>query len=129
MILVKLGQFQEGDTQPVHIDTQQYLFVKDEDRNGVAIQPLHRFKHEVVRLERWDQHSTIMLENTGGIEILIIHGGCEHDGVNYTKHDWLRLPVGENLTAKTGHTGCMVWIKTGHHLHQLNRAAYFGNIQ
>jgi hypothetical protein len=123
MILVKLGQFQEGDNQPVHVDTQQHDFVKDEVRAGVEIQPLHSFKHEVVCLERWDQYSTIMLENTGGIEILIIDGECEHDGVHYSKYDWLRLPVGENLTAETGHTGCMVWIKTGHHLHQLNCSA------
>ncbi|PSU45196.1 anti-sigma factor [Photobacterium frigidiphilum] len=128
MILVKLGQFQEGDTQPVHIDTQQHLFVKDEARTGVAIQPLHSFKHEVVRLERWEQDSTIMLENTGGIEILVIEGAYDHDGVHYTKHDWLRLPIGEKLNAKAGHTGCIVWIKTGHHFHQLNHAAVSGGI-
>lgn len=119
MILVKLGQYQEGDTTPVHIKTQEQEFVKDDNRLGVLFQPLHHFKQETVRLEKWKEDQGIVLENHGGIEILVVEGEFTHQGIRYQKFDWLRLPIGHSLQATTAQTECLVWIKTGHHLHQL----------
>ncbi|KAB2826065.1 cupin domain-containing protein [Aliivibrio finisterrensis] len=118
MILVKLGQYQEGDTTPVHIKTQEQEFVKDDNRLGVLFQPLHHFKQETVRLEKWKEGQIIELENHGGIEILVVEGEFTHQSIRYQKFDWLRLPIGHLLQATTAQTECLVWIKAGHHLHQ-----------
>ena len=119
MILVKLGQYQEGDTTPVHIDTQAHPFIADPIRQGVEYQALHSFKDEIVRLEKWQHDHTIELENKGGIEVLVLDGEFTCDDIIYKKFDWLRLPMGEKLTALIHKQGCKVWIKTGHHLHQI----------
>jgi hypothetical protein len=119
IILVKLGQYQKGDHTPVHINTQNKDFITDPDRQGVQFQALHSFKKENVQLEKWQENSAIKLENTGGIEILVVDGNFIHNGINYEKFDWLRLPIGEQLYATIGKQRCKVWIKTGHHLHQI----------
>lgn len=119
MILVKLGQYQDGDNTPVHINTQTQPFNNDSTRHGVQFQLLHTFKHEAVRLEKWQANQMIELENQGGIEILVIDGSFTHEHISYEKFDWLRLPIGESLQTIIGQHNCTVWIKTGHHLHQI----------
>lgn len=119
MILVKLGQYQEGDVTPVHIDTNNQNFITDPNRQGVQFQALHSFKEENVRLEKWQESNVIELENKGGIEILVIDGRFIHHEITYERFDWLRLPIGEKLHAIIGNQHCKVWIKTGHHLHQI----------
>ncbi|WP_063653874.1 cupin domain-containing protein [Aliivibrio fischeri] len=119
MILVKLGQYQEGDTTPVHIDTHAQDFLPDPSRHHVQYQTLHSFKHESVRLEKWQANQTIELENQGGIELLVLEGKFTHDNTEYQKFDWLRLPIGHSLHASIKEDTCKVWIKTGHHLHQI----------
>ncbi|PKH05995.1 cupin domain-containing protein [Moritella sp. Urea-trap-13] len=119
MIIVKLGQFQEGDDQDVTINTASQAFIQDERRAAVQYQALHAFKQETVRLERWARDSHVTLENTGGIEVLVVDGELNHQGDVYNKYDWLRLPIGEALDITTGADDCTVWIKTGHHTYRL----------
>ncbi len=119
MILVKLGQYQEGDTTSVHIDTHTQDFLPDPSRHHVQYQALHSFKHESVRLEKWQTNQTIELENLGGIELLVLEGKFNHNNTEYRKFDWLRLPIGHSLRASIEKDTCKVWIKTGHHLHQI----------
>jgi len=119
MIIVKLGQFQNGDNQDVEINTANQAFMQDEGRDNVQYQALHHFKQEVVRLERWQHDSTITLDNAGGIEVLVINGELSHQGDIYAQFDWLRLPIGEALNVTTGSEDCTVWIKTGHHTYRL----------
>ncbi|MGF1902389.1 cupin domain-containing protein [Aliivibrio sifiae] len=119
MILVKLGQYQKDDHTPVHIDTQAHTFIMDPIRAGVTFLKLHTFKNEIVRLEEWPKNHTIELDNQGGIEILVLEGEFSHDNTSYQKFDWLRLPIGHSLHAVMNNKHCKVWIKTGHHLHQI----------
>ena len=119
MIIVKLGQFQDGDDQNVEINTANQAFTQDENRAAVQYQALHKFKQEMVRLERWAHDSSITLENTGGIEVLVVNGEFGHQGDIYRKFDWLRLPVGTALEVTTTSDDCTVWIKTGHHSYRL----------
>ncbi|WP_017221602.1 cupin domain-containing protein [Moritella dasanensis] len=119
MIIVKLGQFQDGDDQDVEINTANQAFIQDEKRDAVQYQSLHAFKQEVVRLERWARNSHITLDNPGGIEVLVVAGELNHQGEVYSKFDWLRLPVGEALDITTTADDCVVWIKMGHHSYRL----------
>jgi len=119
MIIVKLGQFQDGDNQDVEINTANQTFIQDESRTAVQYQLLHFFKQETVRLERWAANSTINLDNSGGIEVLVVNGEFHHQGDVYRKFDWLRLPIGEALNVSTTSDDCTVWIKTGHHSYRL----------
>ncbi|QFI37985.1 anti-sigma factor [Moritella marina ATCC 15381] len=119
MIIVKLGQFQNGDDQDVTINTASQAFIQDEHRVAVQYQLLHAFKQEIVRLERWAPNSQITLDNTGGIEVLVVAGELNHQGESFKSLDWLRLPVGEALDITTSADGCTVWIKTGHHSYRL----------
>jgi len=119
MIIVKLGQYQDGDDQDVEINTTNQEFIQDEERNAVQYQALHSYKQETVRLERWQHDSVITLDNTGGIEVLVIDGEFCHQGKTYAQLDWLRLPIGEALNVTTSSDNCIVWIKTGHHTYRL----------
>lgn len=119
MIIVKLGQFQNGDSQDVEINTARKPFIQDDRRAAVQYQLLHAFKQEIVRLERWAANSPITLDNAGGIEILVVNGELNHQGQVFSKFDWLRLPIGEALDVTTNTDGCSVWIKTGHHSYRL----------
>lgn len=118
MILVKLGQFQNADTAPVHINTLEHTFQIDPARSGVSFQALHSFKKESVRLENWQANQIIHHENQGGIEILVVEGSFNHNHIDYNKFDWLRLPIDQPLNAIVPFKNCKVWIKTGHHSHQ-----------
>ena len=119
MIIVKLGQFQDGDGQDVEINTAEQAFIQDENCSAVQYQPLHVFKQEVVRLERWARNSNISLDNTGGIEVLVVKGEFSHQSNVYRMFYWLRLPIGEALDITTTSDDCTVWIKTGHHRYRL----------
>ncbi|MDX2319983.1 MAG: cupin domain-containing protein [Moritella sp.] len=119
MIIVKLGQFQDGDEQDIEINTANQAFIQDVNSSAVQYQLLHAFKQETVRLERWAPNSHISLENAGGIEVLVINGELHHQGDVYNKFDWLRLPIGEALDITTTADDCVVWIKTGHHSYRL----------
>ena len=119
IIIVKLGQFQDGDDQDVEINTANQAFTQDENRAAVQYQTLHAFKQETVRLERWARNAHITLDNTGGIELLVVNGEFSHQGDVYRKFDWLRLPVGTALDITTASDDCIVWIKTGHHTYRL----------
>ncbi|QUM76983.1 cupin domain-containing protein [Moritella sp. 24] len=119
MIIVKLGQYQDGDDQDVEINTASQEFIQDEERNAVQYQALHSYKQETVRLERWQHDSVITLDNTGGIEVLVIDGEISYQGKTYAQLDWLRLSIGEALNVTTSSDNCTVWIKTGHHTYRL----------
>lgn len=119
MIIVKLGQFQNGDDQYIEVNTSEQVFIQDKDRDAVQYQALHSFKQEAVRLERWAANANITLANTGGIEVLVINGEFKHQENIYRQFDWLRLPVGEALNVTTVSNNCTVWIKTGHHTYRL----------
>lgn len=113
-IFVKLWQFDPKDRTAVKIDTSQQAFIHCADRSGVAILPLFQDSREEVRLERYDADSTIILPVPAGMELLVLDGGFEEGGEQFSPQSWLRLPPGSRLHARVGAKGCKAWVKTGH---------------
>lgn len=117
MIFVKLWQFDKSDRTEVKVNYDQLVSTKDADRPGVSVTPLHKDQYEEVRMEEWDADTSVVVEDEGGIEILVIDGSFEESGDQLKKLSWLRVPVGSTVKAKAGSQGARVWIKTGHLRH------------
>lgn len=111
-ILVKLHQFSLEDRAQVQINTN-----KSDWRaaaSGVETLPLHKDVREAVFMERWAPGTTRELDASGGLEIFVIGGSLVEGGDTLTHWDWLRLPVGSMLKAKSGEAGALIWLKSGH---------------
>ena len=117
-LLVKLWQFDPGDTTRVVLDSAARAFAEAPDRPGVAVQPLHHDAREDVRLERWTANTRVRTDGPGGAEVFVLAGGFSEggsaDAPTFAPWDWLRLPPGAPLDATAGPEGATVWIKTGH---------------
>ena len=113
VILVKLWQFDKDDRTPVCIDANSVGPVKL-GVSGVSTIPLYQDPRETVRLEMWEPETAIVAKDPGGIEIFVLDGEFHEGGDQFTRHSWLRLPVGQELAAVTGPKGAKVWVKSGH---------------
>jgi ChrR Cupin-like domain len=91
-IFVKLWQFDLADRTHVRIDTNTMAFAPDPGRPGVEVMPLFHDANEDVRLERWAPGSTIVLDEAGGAEILVLDGRFTERDEIFEEHSWLRLP-------------------------------------
>lgn len=114
VIFVKLWQFDMADRTHVNIRLDEGTFVADDDRHGVEVMPLYRDNREKVRLERWAPGATVSVDTEGGAEFLVLDGDFAELGETFSKHSWLRVPKGYDLTITTGDEGAQVWVKTGH---------------
>ena len=112
-ILVKLWQFQDGDTQAVKIDTRAAAFGPG-TVDGLAVLPLHNFNTESTALVRW-QPGTRFNRHThfGGEEIYVLEGTFRDEFGTYPVGTWLRSP---HLSAHTPFSdeGCLIYVKVGH---------------
>ncbi|EEE35629.1 anti-ECFsigma factor, ChrR [Rhodobacteraceae bacterium KLH11] len=110
-IFVKLWQFDMEDRTQFRKNMAAELAAPV---NGVATATLHEDARETVTYSHLDAGSVLTSTARGGIEVLIIDGSLSADGDVLDKHDWLRLPEGETLSATAGSNGAKVWMKTGH---------------
>jgi anti-sigma factor ChrR (cupin superfamily) len=113
-IFVKLWQFDPADRMHVRIDTNTMAFVSDPGRPGVEVMPLFRDASEDVRLERWAPGSTFVLDEAGGLEILVLWGRFTERDEVFEEQSWLRLPSHGRAKVHAGGQGARVWIKRGH---------------
>ena len=113
-IFVKLWQFDLADRTHVRINTNTMAFVPDPGRPGVELMPLFRDASEDVRLERWAPGSTIVLDEAGGLEILVLGGRFTERDEVFGEQSWLRLPSHGRAKVHAGGQGARVWIKRGH---------------
>lgn len=113
-ILVKLWQFDPMDRTQVRIDTNAQTPVPVAGRPGVAAIPLFQDAHEDVRIEVWTADQAIVLDNPQGLEILVISGSFVEGDERFVAQSWLRLPVGQPLSVRTGPDGARVWVKSDH---------------
>ena len=74
--------------------------------------------HEEVRFEDWRPTASVTVENTNGLEFLLISGGLTVGGETLEPQAWGRLPAGMALDAKASPNGARVWIKRGPLLHE-----------
>jgi hypothetical protein len=113
-IFVKLWQFDPDDRTELRVDTLALAFALAPGHSGVELAPLFESASERVRLERWAPGAVLDTPVPGGIELLILDGGFEEAGEEFTRDSWLRLPASSRLRAIAGSGGCRVWVKSGH---------------
>ena len=111
-IFVKLWQFDPYDQEQFALDlgSQELLQSAPNIRSAV----LARRDYETVTLEEWDASANVRVSDPGGLEILILEGGLNHEGESYCRHDWIRWPAGEEAKFEVSSEGAKLWIKRGH---------------
>lgn len=112
-LFVKLWQFPPGDATRVVLDTGPQYWMRG-GRDGVAVQPLHRFAGETTCLIRLA--ADVRLDRNphpGGEEVLVLDGTFADEHDEYGAGTWIRNPPGGTHTPFT-RTGCTLLIKTGH---------------
>ncbi|TDO16606.1 MULTISPECIES: cupin domain-containing protein [Halomonas] len=110
-IFVKLWQFDLDDRTQFSKNMEAGLGAPVD---GVATAKLHEDDREIVTYSKLDAGATLTSEAPGGIELLVIDGTVTVDGEVLGRHDWLRLPEGQPLSARAGSDGAKLWMKTGH---------------
>ncbi len=113
-IFVKLWQFDLADRTHVRVDTNKNAFLADASRPGVDVMPLFKDDREYVRLERWAAGTTVDLDASAGMEVLVLDGSFEEGGDDFSAQSWLRLPKQSSGQARVGPEGARVWIKSDH---------------
>jgi hypothetical protein len=110
-IFVKLWQFDMEDRNQFRKNMADELAAP---LYGVATAELHRDAQEVVTYSHLDAGATLSRADEGGIEMLVIAGSVSEGGDTLGKGAWLRLPIGQAMSAVAGSEGAKVWIKSGH---------------
>ena len=116
-IFVKLWQFDSSETDILRIDTNNLNLLKTPDNEQVASATLFENAAETVVVESWNPQAEVTLQHEGGVEILVIEGSFKLNDELFSRHSWLRLPLGESATAVTGPDGARIWAKRGHLRH------------
>lgn len=112
VILVKLWQFQEGDTAPVRIDTGSADW--QAAGQGVERLHLHHYRGEHVAMLRLAGGGEDEISgDSGGAEIYVFEGALELDGEILPKGGWARFPAGADVTLSAP-DAAVVYLKTGH---------------
>lgn len=112
VILVKLHQFQAGDSTRVCIDTNNAAFLPGS--GGLQVLPLHTFESESVALVRWPAGENFQPHSHfGGEEIYVIEGELIDEHGRYPAGSWIRSPhLSQHHPRAEIET--LIWVKTGH---------------
>ncbi|SEL29052.1 anti-ECFsigma factor, ChrR [Roseovarius azorensis] len=112
-ILVKLHQFDAGDTAQFHIDTRNAEF-RPGLVDGLSVLPLHSAPGENVALVRWAPGTRFNAHrHWGGEEIFVIEGIFQDEHGDYPAGTWIRSPhLSEHKPFSD--QGCLIYVKTGH---------------
>ena len=90
-LFVKLGQFAEGDTEPVRIDTNTAAWLPGQ--GGLTVMPLHSFEVEHTALVKWPENERFQPHrHFGGEEILVLSGTFMDEHGRYPELSWMRNP-------------------------------------
>lgn len=111
-LLVKLHQFDPGDTATVRVDTNQAEWLPG--IGGLQVMLLHDFEHEHVALVKWPANEVFQPHrHFGGEEILVLSGEfCDEHG-RYPEGTWMRSPhLSQHHPFVDQET--VIWVKTGH---------------
>ncbi|BFM15939.1 cupin domain-containing protein [Maricurvus nonylphenolicus] len=114
IIFVKLWQFEPADRTSVNrLIHSQFASISDYGPNIVS-QSLFSDDVEKVQVLFCEPHCHLQVLPDSGIELLVLEGSLVEAGDHLLKHSWLRLPVGQGMSAKIGEQGARLWLKTGH---------------
>lgn len=112
-ILVKLWQFEDGDTRQVAIDTT----TAEWQPGRVTCQReilLHQYGTEVVKLVDFAPGCTSLHhDHGGGEEVLVLQGVLSDEFGDYPAGTWYRVPPGSSHSPFS-RDGCRIWFKAGH---------------
>lgn len=112
LLLVKLHQFQPGDTQPLTIQTRAATWLPG--YGGLKVMPLHQFGSESTALVKWPAGEVFQPHSHyGGEEIFVISGEFCDEYARYPAGTWLRSPhLSQHHPYVEQET--LIWVKTGH---------------
>ncbi|RWE01068.1 cupin domain-containing protein [Mesorhizobium sp.] len=115
-IFVRLWQFRAGDVEQVVRQPGEGRSVPP--RAGAASATvLFDDGREEVRLEEWRAGERVTVENTRGLEFLVLAGELGAGGERLESQSWGRLPAGTKLDATIGPQGARLWIRNAPLLH------------
>lgn len=112
-IFVKLWQMPPEEDHRVRIDTGDPASWQQE-ADGREVCRLFSSDAEQVSLQRLPSSQSLSIEESGGIEILVLSGDLRVDGQFYPQESWIRLPVGERPALVAGDRDVTFYLKTGH---------------
>lgn len=111
-ILVKLHQFQPDDDRHVCINS----LTADWQASGEGVEclPLHQWHDERVELLRTELAVTLTFDSAvAGLELFIVEGVAELDGITHGCGSWLRMPSGERVELQV-RPQTLLWAKQNH---------------
>lgn len=113
-LFVKLHQFTEGDTAPVHHYTPDAQWSPGLVL-GLSVLPLHSHEYEQVSLVKWAPKTQFRgHRHWSGEEILVLEGTFYDEHGSYPKGSWIRSPHLSEHTPYTQEEGALIYVKTGH---------------
>ncbi|MBT8078966.1 MAG: cupin domain-containing protein [Gammaproteobacteria bacterium] len=113
-ILVKLRQFEAGDSRQCAVDTVNTDDWRPLSNGNGAILPLHEFGSEsVCMLQLSGGESLPLSAYAGGLELFVLDGTLRAGQSVLPAECWLRLPAGSNATV-VALRDARLWAKTGH---------------
>jgi hypothetical protein len=116
-IFVRLWQFRADDRAPTV--RQPGEGQQAQPRAGAkAATILFDDGQEEVRFEDWRPGADVTVENTKGLEFLLVSGGLTVSGEKLEPQAWGRLPAGTALHARVSQEGARVWMKRGPLMHE-----------
>ena len=110
LLFVKLRQMRADDRALVRIDTNTHGWIDAATRSPSMT--LYEGPEERVALHFRRAGVALLLTNTRGLEILVLSGRLACDLGAFVRHDWIRLPPGENFDAAASED-CLLWTKDG----------------
>lgn len=112
VILVKLHQFQHGDSQHIQVDTKNTSW--QPGYGGLEVMALHSFEGENTALVKWPAGEVFQPHrHFGGEEIYVISGTFKDEHGSYPAGTWLRSPhLSEHHPYVDEET--LIWVKVGH---------------
>ncbi|MBU0911182.1 MAG: cupin domain-containing protein [Gammaproteobacteria bacterium] len=114
LLLVKLWQFSQGDTEQLCIRPEQQQWLPGLVP-GLQVLPLHQFDGINTALVRWAPNTRFQPHiHAGGEEIYVLEGVFQDEFGSYPKGSWLRSPRWSKHQPFTGIEGALIYVKVGH---------------
>jgi anti-sigma factor ChrR (cupin superfamily) len=120
-IFVKLRQFHPDDSATIRIDTNNTAWHPGLVP-GLSVMPLHEFDGVGTALVRWAPNTVFNPHvHPGGEEIFVLEGVFYDEHGSYPSGTWIRSPRYSTHRPFTKSEGALIYVKTGHINHPINR--------
>jgi len=113
VIFVKLWQFQADDRQHVNIDMTKAPVTFQNSTKELTERLVYKDVFEEVKYVVLAPNAAWKINQSNGIEILLLDGKADYEDITLAKHDWLRIPQGISISLQASAEGAKLWLKTG----------------